>query len=488
VRSIRALVLRLARENPSWGYRRRHGELLVLGIKVAASTVWKMLKEAGINPAPERACSTWADFLRSQVDALLACDCLEPNSSTTATGHTKASRTHARCTHCPHRSPIRTSWPASTYEDAIASAAFSTSTHMLRNLRGRDFRQVQRYRQPAPGALAPSRTSPAQPSQYGQDEDAEMPLRKIHHPVGAYTAEEKKEFAEMNLTDHAGVRLTHGKPKVNGVEIHYAIGGAGEPVFLLHGVPKTMSYWRHVVPLLTPHYTVIAVDNRGFGGSQRPLTGYDTATMAGDVAELATHLGFDQFRVAGEDWGAAIAYAVAAFHRPRVQQLVFQETLLPGLPAGEHDPSLAADDGRTGWHFSFFSLPNLPELLLAGRERPFWTYYARRQMWDPSALAEEDIDEMVHSAEQPGGTRAILEMYRARQTDAEQNRPHYADPISCPVLAVGAQAYLGDEVSKQLAQVARDVRGAVIPASGHNIALENPAALAQAYLDFFAGG
>ena len=45
-----------------------------------------------------------------------------------------------------------------------------------------------------------------------------MPLRKIHHPVGAYTAEEKKEFAEMNLTDHAGVRLTHGKPKVNGVD------------------------------------------------------------------------------------------------------------------------------------------------------------------------------------------------------------------------------------------------------------------------------
>jgi pimeloyl-ACP methyl ester carboxylesterase len=159
------------------------------------------------------------------------------------------------------------------------------------------------------------------------------------------------------------------------VEIHYAIGGAGEPVFLLHGTPKTMSYWRHVVPLLTPHYTVIAVDNRGAGGSQRPLTGYDTATMAGDVAELATHLGFEQFRVAGEDWGAAIAYAVAAFHRPRVKQLVFQETLLPGLPFVEPDPLPAADDMRTGWHFSFFGLPNVPELLLAGRERPFWTWY-----------------------------------------------------------------------------------------------------------------
>src|SRR3984957_17814737 len=129
--------------------------------------------------------------------------------------------------------------------------------------------------------------------------------------------EETKEFAEMNLADHAGVPLTHGKPKVNGVEIHYAIGGAGEPVFLLHGTPKTMSYWRRIVPLLTPHYTVITVDNRGAGGSQRPLAGYDTATMAGDVAELATHLGFAQFRAAGEDWGGGSAYGVPAFNRAR---------------------------------------------------------------------------------------------------------------------------------------------------------------------------
>jgi len=77
VRSIRLLVLRLARENPGWGYRRVHGELIVLQIKVAASTVWEILREAGIDPAPGRASSTWADFLRSQADALLACDFLE---------------------------------------------------------------------------------------------------------------------------------------------------------------------------------------------------------------------------------------------------------------------------------------------------------------------------------------------------------------------------------------------------------------------------
>ena len=77
LRSVRVLTLRLAKENPSWGYRRLHGELLVLGVKVAASTVWEILREAGVDPAPQRSSSTWADFLRSQADALLACDFLE---------------------------------------------------------------------------------------------------------------------------------------------------------------------------------------------------------------------------------------------------------------------------------------------------------------------------------------------------------------------------------------------------------------------------
>src|SRR6266702_3087906 len=73
-RNIKALVLRLARENPGWGYRRIHGELAGLGVKVAASTVWEILKNAGIHPAPRRAGATWRQFLRSQAEAILACD------------------------------------------------------------------------------------------------------------------------------------------------------------------------------------------------------------------------------------------------------------------------------------------------------------------------------------------------------------------------------------------------------------------------------
>ena len=73
-RNIRALVLRVARENPSWGYRRIHGELAGLGVKIAASTAWEILKNAGIDPAPRRTAATWSEFLRSQADAILACD------------------------------------------------------------------------------------------------------------------------------------------------------------------------------------------------------------------------------------------------------------------------------------------------------------------------------------------------------------------------------------------------------------------------------
>jgi transposase len=73
-RNIQALIRRLARENPGWGYRRIHGELAGLGIKVAASTVWEILKASGINPGRRQTGPTWSQFLRSQAEAILACD------------------------------------------------------------------------------------------------------------------------------------------------------------------------------------------------------------------------------------------------------------------------------------------------------------------------------------------------------------------------------------------------------------------------------
>ncbi len=290
------------------------------------------------------------------------------------------------------------------------------------------------------------------------------------------------------MKDHNGVPMKHGKENVNGVRIHYAIAGSGPLVVLLHGVPKTMYFWRRVVPHLTPYYTVLTPDIRGFGDSERPDKGYDTKTIAEDIAQLVTALGFDKFRVVGEDWGAAMAYAVAAFNRDRVVQLVYEEMMLPGLgwekgPA-DRIKNFKRWDTRNLWHLNFFSLPGYPEMLLAGKEKEFWGTWMRSEMYDPSALGDDELDEYVRWMTTPCGMRTIFEIYRESENDAEQNQEQFKKKLQMPVMAVAGKHFFGDEALYQMRQVAENVRGVILDC-GHNLPLELPAEVAAEYLKFF---
>jgi hypothetical protein len=90
------------------------------------------------------------------------------------------------------------------------------------------------------------------------------------------------------------VTFSHHMASVNGIQMHYVIGGQGDPVVLLHGWPQTWYEWRHIMPALAKNYTVVAPDIRGFGDSSKPTTGYDGNTTAEDIYQLVSQLGFDK--------------------------------------------------------------------------------------------------------------------------------------------------------------------------------------------------
>ena len=107
-----------------------------------------------------------------------------------------------------------------------------------------------------------------------------------------------------------------------GLRQHIVIGGDGPPLLLVHGWPENWYQYRALMPALARDFTVIAVDQRGMGLTEKPKSGYDSATLASDLVALMDKLGYQRFSVVGLDTGMVISYALAADHPARVARLV----------------------------------------------------------------------------------------------------------------------------------------------------------------------
>ncbi|MDU0305427.1 alpha/beta hydrolase, partial [Streptomyces sp. PAL114] len=118
--------------------------------------------------------------------------------------------------------------------------------------------------------------------------------------------------------------------EANGLRQHVVVGGEGPPLLLVHGWPENWYAWRLVMPELARHFTVIVPDQRGIGLTGKPRTGYDTGTLAEDLAALMDALGHERFSLVGHDTGMIIAYALAADFPERVERVAFAE--VPGPP------------------------------------------------------------------------------------------------------------------------------------------------------------
>ena len=120
------------------------------------------------------------------------------------------------------------------------------------------------------------------------------------------------------------------------VQLHIVTGGDGPPLVLVHGWPESWFAWRRVMPALARRFSVVAVDQRGMGLSDKPAGGYDTRTLANDLAGLMDALGHERFAVVGHDTGFAVSYALAADHPGRVARAALLE--IPGSPGAAPSP------------------------------------------------------------------------------------------------------------------------------------------------------
>jgi pimeloyl-ACP methyl ester carboxylesterase len=277
-------------------------------------------------------------------------------------------------------------------------------------------------------------------------------------------------------------KFEHHTAVLDSVTLHYVTCGKGDPLVLLHGWPQTWYEWRRVMPALAERYTVIAPDMRGLGDTSRPLTGYDKRTIAADIHQLIGRLGHDKILLVGHDWGGPVAYAYACARPDAVRKLVILDVTIPN-ETWERIPQIRRGAGI--WHLAFHSVRDLPEALVQGRERAYlsWFYHTA---YDPSAIAEVDIDEYVRCYSAPGAMRAGFEYYRAIFTDIDHNKENGKTKLKMPVLALGGERSFHKLPLRSMTELAENVRGGVVERCGHWIPEERPDYLIQQLNTFFA--
>lgn len=287
----------------------------------------------------------------------------------------------------------------------------------------------------------------------------------------------------QNIVDNSEkINYTHHKTTVNGILIHYVIGGEGDPVVLLHGWPETWYEWRNIIPeLIANNYTVIAPDMRGLGDSEKPQKGYDTKTVAEDIYQLVKKLGFSKIYLVAHDLGGPVAYSYAAAHRESIHKMIILDTLLPGFGLEE-----AGNFSPTGlWHFSFHTVRDLPEKLIDGKEDVYLNWFYDYGAYNQSAISSDDRKEYIKQYSKPGAMRAGFEYYRAIFEDAEQNKEYGKEKLQIPILTIGGNAAIGKFTTDTFQKVANNVTGITLSNTGHFIPEERPKFLTKQILDFF---
>jgi pimeloyl-ACP methyl ester carboxylesterase len=186
--------------------------------------------------------------------------------------------------------------------------------------------------------------------------------------------------------------------------------------------------------------------------------------------------------VLGHDWGAVFGYVYAAKTPSQVRALGIVEMALPGV--GVMEQAMAPQpQGNFLWHMGFQSVPDLPELLIAGKEKPYLRWFFEHFAYDPAAITAADLDVYTDAITQVGALRAGLAVYQDFFTTADQVTALAKTPLEIPVRAYGGEACLGGATLASVQAVAPGAQGGVIERCGHWAAEERPDVVASIIRD-----
>ena len=283
-----------------------------------------------------------------------------------------------------------------------------------------------------------------------------------------------------------------------GVTLKVALGGAedADPILFLHGFPESHRTWRHQLQSLAADFRVVAPDQRGFGGSDKPegVEQYETSKPVADLIALADVLGIGSFTLVGHDWGGAAAWLAALKHPDRVKRLVIVNAPHPLI----FQRSLIDDEAQraASQYIRAFRTPGFETAIEAmGWETFFEKSFGAHV--DLRLVPDAEREAYIHDWSQPGAMAAMLNWYRASSIEVpavgEKARvpvwTHAPFPkLRMPVLVVWGlrdKALLPVQL-EGLHDLVEDLRIVVEPDAGHFIPWERPEVVTQAIRDFMA--
>ena len=275
--------------------------------------------------------------------------------------------------------------------------------------------------------------------------------------------------------------------------LDYEVCGQGPALLLLHGFPQNRAIWQPIKAALSPHFTLVMPDLRGYGQSPKPASDpahltYSKRAMANDLIKLMDELGHVRFGMVGHDRGARVAHRLAADHGERVSRLMLLD-ISPTLAMYEQtDMTFAA--GYWHWFFLIQAYP-LPETMIGQDPIFFMDQFMVKRYPGRHIFETKRWESYLAGIQDPACLHAMCEDYRASFTiDLEHDRAdrQAQRKLQMPVRVLWGQHGMIEKCFKPLedwAQVASDVSGQTIDA-GHYIPEERPEVLQAEIRAFFS--